>query len=132
MSEKYTDKQALFCKIYITNHDAKKSALEAGYSKSFAEKKSYLLLKDEKIISKIEELESIFYKDKFAQLAYKSMGVLEEIIESDFLEEKVRLAAIKEVFKYYGLEQKLAINDKSDKSSGVNIIFNEVSSRNES
>jgi len=58
------------------------------------------------------------------------MGVLEEIIESDFLEEKVRLAAIKEVFKYYGLEQKLALNEKSDKSSGVNIIFNEVSSRN--
>ena len=130
MSEKYTDKQLSFCKSYITNHDAKKSALEAGYSKNFAEKKSYLLLKDEKIINKIEELESIFYKDKFAQLAYKSMGVLEEIIESDFLEEKVRLAAIKEVFKYYGLEQKLAINDKSDKSSGVNIIFNEVSSRN--
>jgi hypothetical protein len=59
------------------------------------------------------------------------MGVLEEIIKSDFLEEKVRLAAIKEVFKYYGLEQRLALSDKSNKSTGVNIIFNEVSSRNE-
>lgn len=130
MSAQYTSKQLLFCNAYVSNRDAKKSALEAGYSKSFAEKKSYQLLKDEKIISKIEELENQFYKDKFAQLAYESMGVLEEIIKSDYLEEKVRLAAIKEVFKYYGLEQRLAISDNSNKSSGVNIVFNEVSSRN--
>jgi len=129
MSVQYTSKQLQFCNLYISNRDAKKSALEAGYSKSFSEKKAYQLLKDEKITSKIEELESLFYKDKFAKLAYESMGVLEEIIKSDFLEEKVRLAAIKEVFKYYGLEQRLALSDKS-KSSGVNIIFNEVSSRN--
>lgn len=130
MSQELTSKQLKFCYSYITNHDAKSSALNAGYSKSFAEKKAYQLLKDEKIVNKIEELESEFYKDKFAKLAYDSMGVLEDIIKSDFLEEKVRLSAIKEVFKYYGLERRLAISDKS-KSSAVNIIFNEVSSRSE-
>lgn len=130
MSQELTSKQLSFCHSYITNHDAKSSAISAGYSKSFAEKKSYQLLKNEKIKEKIEELQREFYKDKFAQLSYESMGVLEEIIKSDYLDEKVRLSAIKEVFKYYGLERKLSIDD-SKSSTGVNIIFNEVSSRNE-
>lgn len=129
MSQELTNKQLEFCHIYITNHDVKQSALSAGYSKSFAEKKAYQLLKNEKIKLKIEEIEKAFYKDKFAQLAYESMSVLEEIIKSDYLEEKVRLAAIKEVFKFYGLEQKLSL-ENSNRTTGVNIVFNEVSSRN--
>ena len=128
MSEKYTDKQLSFCKSYITNHDAKKSALEAGYSKNFAEKKSYQLLKEEKIIKKIQELESTFYTDTFAQLAYESMGILKEILVDELAEEKVKLAAIKEIFKYSGLEKKLNLNNNSE-STQFNINFNEVASR---
>lgn len=124
-----TQKQLQFCEKYVTSRDAKNAALEAGYSETYANGKAYLLLKDERVLEKIAELEKNFFSDRFAKLATASMDVLEEIILENF-EDKTRLAAIKEVFKFYGLENKLLGEEKEEDNSGiVNIVFNEVKSR---
>ncbi len=127
-----TQKQLQFCEKYVTNRDAKNAALEAGYSEAYANGKAYLLLKDEKIAQKIEELEGKFFQDRFAKLAIASMDVLEEIILENF-EDRTRLAAIKEVFKFYGLEKRLGVEEGEEGKNynGVNIVFNEVASRKE-
>ena len=127
-----TEKQIKFCEQYVISRDAKKSALEAGYSEVYAKGKAYLLLRDERITQKIEEVEKGFFSDRFAKMAIASMDVLEEIIVENF-EDRTRLAAIKEVFRFYGLERKLGIGKTGEESingyNEVNIVFNEVASR---
>ena len=124
-----TQKQLQFCEKYVTSRDAKNAALEAGYSETYANGKAYLLLKDERVLEKIDELEKNFFRDRFAKLATASMDVLEEIILENF-EDRTRLAAIKEVFRFCVLENKLlGDGNKEDNSGVVNIVFNEVRSR---
>ncbi len=124
-----TAMQESFCIEYVATRDAKASALKAGYSKQYAEKKAYALLANPEIIKRIDELEKAFFSDKFAKLAMKSMVVLEEIL--DGYEDRARLAAIKEIFKFHGLEKKLGIDEKNQAQhfTPVNIVFNEVPSR---
>jgi phage terminase small subunit len=133
MMASLTQKQLQFCEKYVTSRDAKKSALEAGYSETYANGKAYLLLKDERVLEKIAELEKNFFSDRFAKLATASMDVLEEIILENY-EDRTRLAAIKEVFRFYELEKKLGVDTEKEAVSnynGVNIVFNEVASRKE-
>ena len=128
-----TQKQIQFCEKYVVSRDAKNAALEAGYSETYANGKAYLLLQDERVVAKIAELEKNFFSDRFAKLAIASMDVLEEIILENF-EDRTRLAAIKEVFKFYELERKLGVDaeqEESNQYNGVNIVFNEVASRKE-
>ena len=124
-----TAKQMDFCKSYIITRDAKASAMEAGYSESYANKKAFALLKDEKIYKKIEELEAEHFKNRFAKLAMRSLDALDEMLNTELLDERVTLAAIKEVFKYHKLEQKMDAVDKDDGGTQFNITFNEVASR---
>ncbi len=131
MSAQLTAKQIDFCKSYLLLRDAKAAALEAGYSELYACKKAFALLKQENISQKIAELESEYFQNSFAKLAYDSMNVLKSLIdpESDFLvEDRTKLAAIKEIFKYHNLEQKLNAVEKNEDTQ-FNIVFNEVSSR---
>ena len=127
-----TEKQIKFCEQYVISRDAKKSALEAGYSEVYAKGKAYLLLRNERITQKIEEIEKGFFSDRFAKMAIASMDVLEEIIIENF-EDRTRLAAIKEVFRFYGLERRLGIDKAGEGNvngyNEVNIVFNEVASR---
>ena len=127
-----TEKQIKFCEQYVISRDAKKSALEAGYSEVYAKGKAYLLLRNERISQKIEEIEKGFFSDRFAKMAIASMDVLEEIIVENF-EDRTRLAAIKEVFRFYGLERRLGIDKAGEGNvngyNEVNIVFNEVASR---
>ena len=127
-----TEKQIKFCEQYVISRDAKKSALEAGYSEVYAKGKAYLLLRNERITQKIEEVEKGFFSDRFAKMAIASMDVLEEIIIENF-EDRTRLAAIKEVFRFYGLERRLGIDKAGEGNvngyNEVNIVFNEVASR---
>ncbi len=127
-----TEKQIKFCEQYVISRDAKKSALEAGYSEVYAKGKAYLLLRNERISQKIEEIEKGFFSDRFAKMAIASMDVLEEIIIENF-EDRTRLAAIKEVFRFYGLERRLGIDKAGEGNvngyNEVNIVFNEVASR---
>jgi len=123
-----TAKQVTFCKSYLFSRDAKAAALEAGYSESYASKKAYALVKQKNISKKIDELEAEHFNKSFAKLAVKGLEVLGEILDSEILDERVTLAAIKEVFKYNRLEQKLNIADKKE-DTHLNITFNEVASR---
>ena len=128
MNAQLTAKQIEFCKSYILLRDARAAALEAGYSESYASKKAFALLKQENITHKIEELEAEHFKSSFGKLAMRSVEALEEILYSELLDEKVTLAAIKEVFKYHRLEQKLNAVEKNE-GTKFNITFNEVASR---
>jgi len=124
-----TPMQEKFCISYVASRDVKAAALEAGYSQKYADKKAYLLLRNDSITSRIAEMEQDFFSNRFATLAIASMGVLEEIILENY-DDRTRLAAIKEVFKFYGLEGKLLGDGGSDADGGtVNIVFNEVQSR---
>ncbi len=130
MCENLTKNQYKFVEAYLVSRDAKNAAITAGYSESFAKKKAYLLLKDEKIIECMNRVENDFFRTEFSRLAYKSVAVLEEIMMDYVLEERVRLQAVKEVLNFYGLEKKLEIqSDAAKQSSGVSIVFNEVPSR---
>ena len=124
-----TPMQEKFCISYIASRDVKAAAKEAGYSEKYASKKAYLLLKSDPIKGRILELEQDFFSNRFATLAIASMGVLEEIILENY-DDRTRLAAIKEVFKFYGLENKLLGDGSGEEEGGiVNIVFNEVKSR---
>ena len=128
-----TEKQLLFCEYYVTSRDAKNAALEAGYSEAYANSKAYRLLKDERVLEKVATLEKNFFSDRFAKLAIASMDVLEEIILENY-EDRTRLAAVKEVFRFYELEKKLGVRTAEEDArsyNGVNIVFNEVASRKE-
>jgi len=130
MCETLTKNQYKFVEAYLVSRDAKNAAITAGYSESFAKKKAYMLVKDEKIIECMNKMENDFFRTEFSRLAYKSVKVLEEIMMDYVLEERVRLQAVKEVLNFYGLEKRLEIqSDAAKQSSGVNIVFNEVPSR---
>jgi len=125
-----TEKQEAFCIAYVASRDIQQSALEAGYSEQYAKKKAYALLNHSEVSSRISELEQAFFNDRFAKLAMRSMAVFEEVL--DGYEDRARLAAIKEIFKFYSLEKKLGLEEKSNedkRSSPVQIIFKEVPSR---
>ncbi len=126
-----TVKQEAFCVAYVASRDAKDSAIKAGYSKSYADKKAYGLLKNESIKNRIAQLEQEFFSSRFATLAVASMGVLEEIILENY-DDRTRLSAIKEVFKFYSLERKMGVDESkedTEQMAPVNIAFNEVPSR---
>lgn len=130
MCESLTKNQHKFVEAYLVSRDAKNAAISAGYSESFAKKKAYLLLKDQKIIECMNKMENDFFKTEFSRLAYKSVKVLEEIMMDYVLEERVRLQAVKEVLNFYGLKKRLEIqSDAAKQSSSVNIVFNEIPSR---
>ncbi len=125
-----TEKQEAFCIAYVATRDIQQSALEAGYSEQYAKKKAYALLKHPEVSTRITELEQAFFNERFAKLAMRSMAVFEEVL--DGYEDRARLAAIKEIFKFYALEKKLGLEEKSNKderSAPVQIIFKEVPSR---
>jgi len=124
-----TEKQEAFCIGYVATRDAKAAALEAGYSESYANKKAYALLGNEAVSQRIEELETAFFNERFTKLAMRSMAVLEEIL--DGYEDRARLAAIKEIFKFYALERRLGLDEikEEEKAAPVSIVFNEVPSR---
>ena len=125
-----TAKQEAFCIAYVASRDAKDSAIKAGYSDNYANKKAYSLLKNESIKNRIAQLEQDFFSSRFATLAVASMGVLEEIILENY-DDRTRLSAIKEVFKFYSLERKLGVNEnkETEQMAPISIAFNEVPSR---
>ena len=132
MASALTHQQKLFCEAYVVSRNAMQSAIEAGYTDTYAKSKSYLLMKDPKIIEYINELEEKFYNENLSRLAYESVGVLEEILREGY-DDRVRLAAVKEILKLSGIEQKLEqkIRPKEEGTSNNNIqiVFNEVASR---
>ncbi len=127
MAKDLTFKQLTFCEKYIISRNAKKASLDAGYSESYSNKKSYELLKDDRIKNKIAELEELFFDSSFKRLAVASITALESLIGDDVIEERVKLQAVKEIFKLSGIENRVTQNTSSDNS--LQIHFNEVRHR---
>jgi len=127
MSNNLTQKQLLFCEKYIITHNAKQASLDAGYSESYANKKSYELLKDDRIKNKIAEFEERFFSSNFKRLAVASISALESLIGDEVMDEKVKLQAVKEIFRLSGIENRLNQADTTENS--LQIHFNEVRHR---
>ena len=127
MAKNLTEKQIKFCEKYIISRNAKQASLDAGYAESYAHKKSYELLKDDRIKNKIAMLEEIFFESSFKRLAVASISALESLIGDEVVEEKVKLLAIKEIFKLSGIENRAVQAVTTDNSLQIN--FNEVRHR---
>ncbi len=100
-----TKKRLDFCIYYIETRSARESAKLAGYSISYAEKQSHLLLRNEDIKEKLAYFEEKFYRDEFKKLALKSIKKLDNIISSSEIE-SVQLNASKFVLSQAGISDK--------------------------
>lgn len=128
MAKGLTEKQLLFCEKYLISRNSKQAALDAGYSESYANKKSYELLKDDRVKNKITALEELYFDSSFKRLAVASIGALESLIGDDVIEDRVKLQAVKEIFKLSGIENRLTQQDQANNSS-LQIHFNEIKHR---
>ena len=109
-----TKKRLDFCIYYIETRSARESAKLAGYSKSYADKQSHLLLRNEDVKEKLAYFEEKFYKDEFKKLAVKSVKKLDDILSSNE-SEGVQLGAVKLALELAG------ISDKSDTAQTIEI-----------
>lgn len=55
-----SEKQERFCEEYVQDFNACNAAIRAGYAEKYAKSKSYLLLQDENVITKIRQLQQIY------------------------------------------------------------------------
>lgn len=78
-----TKKMIDFCTEYVKCRNATESALNAGYSFSYAHKKSYLLLENEAIQERIIEIEQTYFDDGFKKLSLLALEKLENVLEDD-------------------------------------------------
>ncbi|QOP41052.1 terminase small subunit [Sulfurimonas marina] len=97
MNKALTKMQQDFVEVYVVTRNAKKSALQAGYSPTFAEKKSYGLLNDSKIKTAIAEAEKHYFSEKFKKLSALATEELENILINGNNKEKLRASEI--IFK---------------------------------
>ena len=109
-----TKKRVDFCIYYIETRSARESAKLAGYSNSYADKQSHLLLRDEDVKEKLAYFEEKFYRDEFKKLAVKSVKKLDDILSSTE-SESVQLGAVKLALELAG------VSDKSDTAQTIEI-----------
>jgi len=102
MVSDFTSKQLLFCEEYVKTRNVYKAALNAGYSHSFAKTKAFLLIKEPKIIKKIQELEKAYYQNYFKSSAIKALSILDDILENS-KNDTTRLKAIDLILKQAGV-----------------------------
>lgn len=58
MSEQLTPRQELFCREYIIDYNGKQAAARAGYSEKSAETQAARLLRNDKVLSRVRELQA--------------------------------------------------------------------------
>lgn len=58
MSEQLTSRQELFCREYIIDYNGKQAAARAGYSEKSAETQAARLLRNDKVLSRVRELQA--------------------------------------------------------------------------
>lgn len=61
---KLSEKMEAFCQEYITDYNAKRAALRAGYEKTSAGASAKRLLKNEKVVARICELQKKYIKEE--------------------------------------------------------------------
>ena len=99
-----TKKQTDFIIHYVESRNIFQSAIDAGYSQTFAKSRSHELLKNPAISEKITNLTESYYKEQFQELATKSIKALAGIIE-DTESRSTQLQAIKYVLNEAGLTE---------------------------
>ena len=99
-----TKKQTDFILHYVNSRNIFQSAIDAGYSPSYAKSKSHELLKNPLISEKITNLTESYYKEQFQELATKSIKALAGVIEDDESRSS-QLQAIKYVLNEAGFTE---------------------------
>lgn len=123
MVSNLTAKQITFCEQYAVSRDIKQSSLNAGYSESYSRTKAYNLLKDERIISKVQELERDYNQEHFKTLALQANKELEDLlIHSE--NESVKLKTIELIYKLSGIiaDDKIALQINNQNVNQVKTI----------
>lgn len=75
-----TKRQSDFILHYVESRNIFQSAIDAGYSKSYAKSKSHELLKNPLIKEQITHLTEAYFKEQFQELATKSIKELAGVI----------------------------------------------------
>ena len=99
-----TKKQTDFIIHYVESRNIFQSAIDAGYSLTYAKSRSHELLKNPAIAEKITHLTESYYKEQFQELATKSIKALAGVIE-DIESRSTQLQAIKYVLNEAGLAE---------------------------
>ena len=76
-----SEKMEKFCEEHISDYNPMRAALRAGYKKATARAYSYKLMKDEKIVSRICELQEEYIKNSLLDNRNRVLKELWEIYE---------------------------------------------------
>ena len=76
-----TKRQTDFIIYYVESRNIFQSAIDAGYSPTYAKSRSHELLKNPLIKEQITHLLESYYKEQFQELALKSIKNLSDVIE---------------------------------------------------
>jgi len=96
-----TKKQSDFILHYVESRNIFQSAIDAGYSPTYAKSRSHELLRNPFIKEQITHLTESYYKQQFEELATKSIKELAGVIE-DSENRSTQLQAIKYVLSEAG------------------------------
>ena len=76
-----SEKMEKFCEEYISDYNPMRAALRAGYKKTSARAYSYKMMKDEKIVSRICELQEEYIKNSLLDNKNRVLRELWEMYE---------------------------------------------------
>ena len=97
-----TKRQSDFILHYVESRNTVQSAVNAGYSKSYAKSKSHLLLKHPLIKEQITHLTEKYFKTKFQELAVDAVSTLKDVMQNE-LSPSSQLQAIKYILNEAGI-----------------------------
>ena len=107
-----TKKQNDFILYYVKSRNIFQSAIDAGYSITYAKSRSHELLKSPLISEQITNLTESYYKEQFQELATKSIQALVGVIEDEG-NRSTQLQAIKYVLS------EAKITEQTDSQTGI-------------
>ena len=107
-----TKRQSDFIIYYVESRNIFQSAINAGYSKSYAKSRSHELLSNPRIKKQITHFIEAYFKQEFQELATKSIKALAGVIE-DTENRSSQLQAIKYVLSEAG------VAEQDDKQTGT-------------
>ncbi|MFC2073777.1 terminase small subunit [Campylobacterota bacterium] len=114
MNSQLTKKQQDFCEEFVVSRSVSQAAYTAGFSANYAKKKAYKLLQDERIISKIDELDKAYTTNRVRGIQRKALEKLDEVLDQGRTAEKLK--AIEQVFRISGLAKGLEVEAQNNDS----------------
>ena len=97
--------------LNLLTRDIKQSSLDAGYSHTYSKSKAYELIRDTKIQTKIQELETHHHQEHFKKLSLIANTELENILTNSE-NDSAKLRAIELVYKLSGTiqDERISLN----------------------